>query len=389
LDQLQNELEAQYPNLDIQLVGVNAFGQDAGIPGATENHDIPLLQDVDANGNGMGDVWSLWNVEWRDVVILDANNQRVGVYNLTSHDLANAANFSTLKEMLLDAAQPTRETGNVAGFVYFDTDNDGVRDVAESPISNVAIVLAGTDTQGQSVNRSTRTGSDGSYRFDLVPTGTYTISQTQPAMVLDGRETIGSANGSMSNDQFVITLGANVSAENYNFGERGRTPAGISLLDFFASSSRDGAVVVAESGNTLGWYALEGGWSNSASVALRVTPTSAIHVSIQDRQGHNWSGDYNLGNLSQVQHLNRQDNRQLVRVMGPLLNVASTDPVASLVSRADAEGEAVPVAVTPPLIAAPDVIPGNPPSRVQVAPEEKRLDSDLVDAALEDAELLK
>ncbi|MFV2068366.1 MAG: hypothetical protein ACC645_15460, partial [Pirellulales bacterium] len=101
---MQKELKADYPNLAIQLIGVNKVGKEAGNETATEGRDIPFLQDVDANGDGASDAWSGWNVEWRDVVILDANNMKVGTYNLTKHNLEYPDNYATLRQMLIDAA---------------------------------------------------------------------------------------------------------------------------------------------------------------------------------------------------------------------------------------------------------------------------------------------
>jgi hypothetical protein len=43
-------------------------------------------------------------VTWRDVVILDAQNRRVGVYNLTQHNLQTPANYDSLKAMILEEA---------------------------------------------------------------------------------------------------------------------------------------------------------------------------------------------------------------------------------------------------------------------------------------------
>ncbi|MEW5739988.1 MAG: hypothetical protein AB1938_13735 [Myxococcota bacterium] len=59
---------------------------------------LPWLQD-----RADVDVWRAWAVEYRDVIILDADNQRVGVYNLTLHDLSQPANQAALKQLLLDA----------------------------------------------------------------------------------------------------------------------------------------------------------------------------------------------------------------------------------------------------------------------------------------------
>jgi hypothetical protein len=64
----------------------------------TAGRTLPWLQDrPDVNA------WRAWQVEYRDVVIRGADGQRLGVYNLTLHDLADPANQATLKQMLLDA----------------------------------------------------------------------------------------------------------------------------------------------------------------------------------------------------------------------------------------------------------------------------------------------
>jgi len=106
---MQNELETDYPALDIQLIGVNEVGMEAGNESATQGRDIPLLQDVDVEGDGESDVWSLWNVEWRDVVIVDGNNAKVGTYNLTTYNLAEPENYASLREMLVDAAMQSQK----------------------------------------------------------------------------------------------------------------------------------------------------------------------------------------------------------------------------------------------------------------------------------------
>jgi len=109
LDQLQKELEADFPALDIQLIGVNKVGKEAGNEVASEGRDIPLLQDVDAEDDGNSDAWSLWDVQWRDVVIVDAHNTKVGTYNLTTYDLAESENYASLREMLVDAAMQSQK----------------------------------------------------------------------------------------------------------------------------------------------------------------------------------------------------------------------------------------------------------------------------------------
>jgi hypothetical protein len=60
---------------------------------------LPWLQPAPAQ-----DVWILWHVEYRDVVILGPDNERLGAFNLTSNNLANPANYATLRDRLLAAA---------------------------------------------------------------------------------------------------------------------------------------------------------------------------------------------------------------------------------------------------------------------------------------------
>ena len=86
---MQTELDEIYPDLDIQILGVNEINQEVGNPVITEDRDLPWLQDIDSDGNGSSDVWyDLWDITFRDVWVLDAENRPVGVYNVTVNNLA-------------------------------------------------------------------------------------------------------------------------------------------------------------------------------------------------------------------------------------------------------------------------------------------------------------
>ncbi len=61
--------------------------------------EIPWLQDTPEE-----DVWTRWAVEFRDLVILDGNNRKVAVFNLTEHNLDVPAEVEALRALLLDAA---------------------------------------------------------------------------------------------------------------------------------------------------------------------------------------------------------------------------------------------------------------------------------------------
>jgi len=96
---MQDELVAENAGTIIRLLSCNQIGADSGVPGMIVGRDLPLTQD-----NSFANVWVNWGVTYRDVVILDVDNFRVGVYNLTVHDLADPANYAELKAMLKAAA---------------------------------------------------------------------------------------------------------------------------------------------------------------------------------------------------------------------------------------------------------------------------------------------
>ena len=72
---------------------------------------LPWLQDTTEQN-----ISRRWPVVYRDVLILDGANRPVGTLNLTTHDLTQAANRATLRQMILDAAHAT------------DSDADRLRD---------------------------------------------------------------------------------------------------------------------------------------------------------------------------------------------------------------------------------------------------------------------
>ena len=105
LDQLQDDLRASRPELDIQILGMNPFQEESGNAAVTEGRDIPWLQDVDADGDNFGDTWLVdWPFVYRDVVIVDANGVAVDSYNLTINSLEEPESYSTLRQMLIDVA---------------------------------------------------------------------------------------------------------------------------------------------------------------------------------------------------------------------------------------------------------------------------------------------
>jgi hypothetical protein len=142
-------------------------------------------------------------------------------------------------------APPPPPSGLISGFVYFDADNDGVREptgnqdlVNEVGLNGVLMHLTGTDSLGNPVDLFATTHfdmsfGDGYYEFTGLAAGTYQIVKTSdPAGFMDGKNTVGEINGGIPNGQiqesnsepgvddkiFSISL-TNHALTEYNFGE--------------------------------------------------------------------------------------------------------------------------------------------------------------------------
>lgn len=109
---------------------------------------------------------------------------------------------------------------SISGYVYVDSNNNGVKETGESPISNVEIQLTGIDVNGDPVSLTTTTNGNGYYDFlNLVP-GDYTVIEVQPNAYLDGKDSVGSLGGTPGNDiTSAVTLVSEDAGINYNFGE--------------------------------------------------------------------------------------------------------------------------------------------------------------------------
>jgi uncharacterized repeat protein (TIGR01451 family) len=121
---------------------------------------------------------------------------------------------------------------SLAGHVFVDSSDDGVRQAGEAPIEGVAVRLTGTDAAGAPVDRTTTTDADGEFRFDDLLAGTYTLTETQPTAYADGPDSAGSAGGVVADDAVSgIVLPVSTDATDYGFGERGRAIGGRVYVD--------------------------------------------------------------------------------------------------------------------------------------------------------------
>lgn len=107
-----DEVQAGRPGFHVEILGVNRRDSAWGNSYMADTQSrLPWLQDTLQER-----MWERWGVVYRDVWVLDPQNRRASVYNLTEHDLSQPANRAALKALFLDAA------------VVKDTDHDQLPD---------------------------------------------------------------------------------------------------------------------------------------------------------------------------------------------------------------------------------------------------------------------
>lgn len=129
---------------------------------------------------------------------------------------ASAAN-NTIASITLGAAQVGtnylfgEHRGRIEGLVYVDANNNGTRDAGETPIAGVRVTLSGGACAPTAC--VTQSAADGSYGFDNIIPGRYTLVETQTDMdtgrYSDGKETAGAAGGTIDNSSFGTAPGLN------------------------------------------------------------------------------------------------------------------------------------------------------------------------------------
>lgn len=109
---MQEDFDRNLPSSNVKILAINEAGEESQNATAAALNDLPLLQDVDSNNNNVSQVWAEWDVEWRDVRILDSNQELTDVMNLTTNDIRVSENYDRLRGMILDAALSTRVVAN-------------------------------------------------------------------------------------------------------------------------------------------------------------------------------------------------------------------------------------------------------------------------------------
>lgn len=117
----------------------------------------------------------------------------------------------------------------VSGNVYLDADNDGLLDSSERRLGGVEVVLTGRSLGSSSDIQPIRhiTLADGSYRFEQLPPGTYTVTYVKPLTIVD-------APGADSVSRSIVAPGGASIVQN--FAGLSVTPAYSTVVDRLLNS---------------------------------------------------------------------------------------------------------------------------------------------------------
>ena len=93
---MQNELNTM--NLNASILGVNHMDKSSANQQMTEGRDIPWIQDVPTVN-----AWTTWDISYRDVIILNADNEYEATINVTTSNLTEADGYNSLMDLITEA----------------------------------------------------------------------------------------------------------------------------------------------------------------------------------------------------------------------------------------------------------------------------------------------
>jgi hypothetical protein len=168
----------------------------------------------------------------------------------------------------------------IQGFVFVDTNNNGVQESWERSLAGVDITIQGTDVSGAPVYHMVTTGPDGTYSFaeseigvELV-LGNYWLTENQPAFMLDGTDYVNGV-ATAFNDAIPITNAASVPGDCV-FTELGLEPSYLSMHSYLTSTQEEGIFLAFDNLGNLLWTFVD------AAYPATIHNESWADVTVQD-----------------------------------------------------------------------------------------------------------
>ncbi|MBT8198797.1 MAG: DUF11 domain-containing protein, partial [Acidimicrobiia bacterium] len=202
----------------LDLDGDTTAGETNGDDSGTFTGQIIASTVTDANGEFTFSGLENGNYE---IVVEDKAGKLKGKRGTTAPGVAKRLGRSLAGADLDDENFGYANSGQVTGVVWRDVDGDGVRDVGEAGVPGVTVELRdGVCTPGSNCPTAT-TDASGSYSFDGLEPGTYTVVITDDAGVLLGSTQTGDPDESGTcatcDDQGAAAVGS-ASGPSIDFG---------------------------------------------------------------------------------------------------------------------------------------------------------------------------
>ena len=215
-DGIRETGEPGVPGVLITVTGTNDLGQPVTLTDLTDANGYYQFQYLRAGSYRIDETQPVSYIDGQEqngTPPATVANDSFQDLDLTWGELAGDYNFGELA------------FGSLAGRVFIDNNQNGLPEAGEWGLPGVTITLTGTDLRGHAVFRTTTTDLNGAYLFDAVPPGLFRLEETQPSLLLDGLDRVGSLGGTLQPDAVdQIFLDPNEDGINYDFGEDGPLP---------------------------------------------------------------------------------------------------------------------------------------------------------------------
>jgi hypothetical protein len=111
-------------------------------------------------------------------------------------------------------------TGSFSPTIVSSISGSVINDANFAAIAGIQVTLTGTTSLGQTVSMTTFTDQNGSFQFSNLSPGTYSINEQLPPNLYNDLNTVGTAGGVSSPNQFTgITLNSGINANGYTFSD--------------------------------------------------------------------------------------------------------------------------------------------------------------------------
>ena len=291
----------------IGSIAINVLANDSSAPDANETLSIASIG-TPSNG-GVATMNANGQIDYTPAVGFSGEETITYTISDGNGGTATATLTATVQNFV---------PGGISGFVFNDSDRDGIRDEHEVVLSGVKVSLAGTDDFGQSHSQTVSTNATGLYTFDQLPPGSYTVTQFQPAFTRDGSV---HANGTAtmiaaSENSFTVELEpSGAEGTSFDFVEQGLEPK-FSIWEALASSGRDGMYTSVDGSEGHQWSQLETGWAGVTISDIRFNANrTALTITINEN-GQELSATVSANDTSRLQVIGQEDDAYLVRIRG-------------------------------------------------------------------------